>query len=72
MPRNECPFYSECLHALHSFTQLKTGLSESRLLSIKALNKTLVPGSVRVDSIGELGMTKEEGHLLWPRDEVPQ
>ena len=64
---NECLFYSEFRYVLEFLSWLQTGLSDSRPLSHEALHRMLVGrGCVHDDLIGELGVTKEKGRLLWP------
>ena len=59
IPRNECPFYSECQHALRV-------LSDNQPLSSKTIHRTLVSGRAYEMTMRELCVTKEEGHLLRP------
>ena len=66
LPRLECPFYRECLHALKVLSRLQTGLSDSRPLLSRALYRCLVSGAVSDGLIGELGVTEAECCLLWP------
>ena len=42
LTRNECPSSRECRHALKVLSRLKAGLFDGRLLSYKALYRTLV------------------------------
>ena len=57
----------ECRHALIVLSQLQTDLLESWLLSSKVLYRTLISGDVRNNLIGDVGVTNEEGRLLWLR-----
>ena len=66
LPRHECLFCCEHRNALKVLSRLQTGLSDSRLLSSRALYHCLVGGGASNDLIGELGMTVVEGCLLWP------
>ena len=66
LPRNECSFYRECRQALKVFSRVRIGLTDTRPLSRKALYRIIVRGGVRDGLIEELGVTNEEGRLLWP------
>ena len=57
LSRSECPFYRECRHALKVLSRQQTGLSDSRLLSSKALYRCLVGGGASDVLITELGVT---------------
>ena len=66
LPRGECSFYGECRQALRVFSRVQSSLTDSRPLTRKALYRVLVRGAVRDDLLEELGVTKQEGRLLWP------
>ena len=66
LPRNECSFYRECRQALRVFSRVQPSLNDTRPLTRKALYQILVRGAVRDDLLEELGVTKQEGRLLWP------
>ena len=68
LPKRECPFYRKCRHALKILSQLQIDLSDSWLLSSRALYHCLVRGAASDGLTGELVVTAVEGRLLWPWD----